>query len=128
MENKERVASLKDRLGEALRLRGMKAIELSEKTSIPKGQISYYLAGKAEPKADRLHQISVALGVSEAWLLGFDVQPERTAEQKKNDDLANIIVHLRRDSSFCEMVSDLASLSEEESESIKRFLSVLKNK
>lgn len=128
MESKERVASLKDRLGEALRLRGMKAIELSEKTSIPKGQISYYLAGKTEPKADRLHQISVALGVSEAWLLGFDVQSERTAEQKKNDDLANIIVRLRRDSSFREMVSDLASLSEEESESIKQFLSVLKNK
>ena len=128
MDNKERIAVFKDRLREALRHKGFKAIDLSESTGIPKGAISYYLAGKSTPKSDRLHVISVALDVSEAWLLGYDVPRERTIEQKKNDNLVKVIARLRKDASFRETVYDFAELSEEEAESIKQLLSVLRNK
>lgn len=74
---KERQAELKIRLNEALIVRNMRASDLSERTKIPKGAISYYLSGKSQPKADRLHLIAKALDVSEAWLLGFDVSMER---------------------------------------------------
>jgi repressor LexA len=63
-------AEIKDRLRHALDMNNMKAVELSEKTGVPKGAISYYLSGKSKPKADRLYTIAKALDVSEAWLLG----------------------------------------------------------
>lgn len=128
MNNKERIASLQDRLREALEYKNMKAIELSEATGIPKGAISYYLSGKSTPKADRLSIISRALDISETWLLGYDVPRERTTAQKKNDDLSRIIVRLRKDVKFLNMVSDLSQLSDEEAQSIEQLLSVLRNK
>lgn len=76
----EEKASFRNRFREALELRDLRAAEFSAKSGIPKGAISYYLAGKSEPKADRLHEIAVALNVSEAWLLGYNVD----LENKKN--------------------------------------------
>lgn len=121
-------SELKDRLREALDSAGMRPIELSEATGIPKSMISYYLNGKTKPKADRIYTISQALNVSEAWLLGYDVPKNRTAEQKKNDDLVKVIAKLRQDPDFFEVVSILASLEPAEYESIKHLLSALGNK
>ena len=113
---------LKDRLGQAMKLRGMKAVELSEKTGIPQGAISYYLAGRTEPKADRVYLISKVLDISEAWLLGYDVEMERTTAQKKNDKLAQLVTKMRTDNEFFSMVSALAELPEEQRSSIKTIL------
>ena len=104
---KDTKAELKDRLREALKDAGMKPIELSEKTGIPKSMVSYYLSGKTKPKADRIYIISTALGVSEAWLIGYDVPKTRTQEQKKNDQLAQLIVRMRQDSAFYNIVEML---------------------
>ena len=128
MANKERVSEFKERLRIALTIRNMKAIELSEKTDVPKGAISYYLAGKSQPKADRLYKISAALNVSEAWLLGFDIPMERTAEQKKNDDLVKIIAQMRRDPKFFDIVSKLAELPAEQYDSLTTIISALGKK
>ena len=121
-------AELKDRLAEALNAAGMRPIELSEATGIPKSMVSYYLNGKTKPKADRIYKISQVLNVSEAWLLGYDVPKNRTAEQKKNDDLVQVIAKLRNDPDFFEVVSMLAGLKPAEYESIKQILSALGNK
>ena len=72
--------------------------------------------------------MALALGVSEAWLLGYDVPKNRTAEQKKNDDLVQVIAKLRSDPEFFEVVSKLASLPTAEYSSIKQLLSALGNK
>lgn len=121
-------SSLKDRLKQALAEANMKPIELSEKTGIPKSMVSYYLNGKTKPKSDRIYIISKVLGCSEAWLLGYDVPKNRTAEQKKNDDLVSVIAKLRRDPDFFEVVSILAGLPAAEYESIKGLLTALGNK
>ena len=113
---------LKDRLGQAMKLRGMKAVELSEKTGIPQGAISYYLSGRTEPKADRVYLISKVLDISEAWLLRYDVEMERTTAQKKNDKLAQLVTKMRADNEFFSMVSALAELPEEQRSSIKTIL------
>ena len=118
----EQKATLKDRLDEALKDAGMKPIELSEVTGIPKSMVSYYLNGKTKPKADRIYKISQALGVSEAWLLGYDVPKTRTAEQKKNDDLVQVIARLRKDPDFFEVVSIFAELGPAEYASIKQLV------
>ena len=121
-------STVKERLRIALLEANMKPVELSERTGIPKSMISYYLNGKTKPKADRIFVISQALGVSEAWLLGYDVPKNRTAEQKKNDDLVQVIAKLRKDPDFFEVVSKLASLPPAEYASIKQILSALGNK
>lgn len=124
----EKVVKLKDRLREALLVRKMKAIELSESTGIPKGAISYYLAGKSQPKSDRLFLISQALSVSEAWLLGYDVPMERTVTQKKNDDLVKIIAKLRTDNKFFAIVSNLMDVPGEQYDSLATIVSALGKK
>lgn len=129
MENKkERQDEFKNRFALALELRGVRAIDLSDKTSIPKGAISYYLAGKSQPKADRLYKIATALDVSEAWLLGYAVPMDRTAESKKNDQLAGLIVKLRSDADFYEVVSMLAQLQPADRAAVHQLLVALNNK
>ena len=74
---------LKNRLRSALNLQNMKAIELSEKTGIPKSAISQYMSGYAKPKQDRIYLLARALNVSEAWLMGYDVPMERTSSKPR---------------------------------------------
>ena len=124
----ERVARLQDRLKEALAVRGMKAIDISEKLDISRGTISYYMSGKSSPKADRLNQICSMLNVSEAWMLGYDVPMERTTEQKKNDNIVRFVAQMRKDNDFFGVVSDLADLQPEEYAVVKAMISTLKKK
>lgn len=121
--NNGKIAELKDRLKEAIEAAGMRPIELSEKTNIPKSMLSYYLSGKTQPKADRLHIIAKALDVSEAWLLGFDVPKSRGDNQKKNDQLAKLIVRMRTDEDFYETVAALSKLTESQYRGIQQLIS-----
>lgn len=106
--------NLHDRLQEAMEKRGCRAVDLVDQTGIPKGTLSYYLSGKTKPKADRLYILAQVLNVSEAWLLGYDVPMERTADQKKNDQLAKLIVRLRTDENFYNTVKGLDALNEKQ--------------
>lgn len=66
-----------NRIRQAMTLRGMTQAELAAKTGISKSLISFYLAGKAEPRQNKIHAMAVALNVSEPWIMGFDVEMER---------------------------------------------------
>lgn len=84
------MAELKDRLREALRESGMKAIDLSKKTGIDKGALSHYMKGSYIPKTQNIRKLAEALNVDEGWLLGYDVEKERKTEEeilKKSNDL-----------------------------------------
>lgn len=113
---------LKDRLREAMGARGMRAVDLVEKTGIPKGTISYYLSGKTEPRADRIYIIARALDINEAWLLGYDVPMARPEERKKNDQLAKLVAKLKTDENFYNTVSALAQLTESQYRSIEQLI------
>ena len=121
MEKKE----IKDRLREAMALRGLRAVDLVEKTDIPKGAISYYLAGRSQPKADRIYLLAQALDVNEAWLIGYDVPMHRSDAQKKNDSLAKLIVRLRTDSNFYETVAALDRLNETQYRGVTQLLAAM---
>ena len=125
-EYKGVVAELKDRLRQALDIRGMKAVELCERTGIPQGAVSYYLAGKSKPKADRIYIISQALDINEAWLLGYDVPMARTTESKKNDQLSLLIARLRRDEKLFGLVVKLAAADDAQLDLIDKLVSGLK--
>lgn len=85
MTSDKKQAELSDRLRTALDARRLRAVDLCDMAGVPKGAVSYYLAGESKPKADRLHKIAKALQVSEAWLMGYDAPMHRTGTQKKND-------------------------------------------
>ena len=121
-------AEFKDRLKEAMGLRNMRPVDLCNATGVPKGAVSYYLAGRSEPKHDRLYIISQVLDVSEAWLMGYDVPMTRTEAQKKNDDLVKVVAQLRKDPEFFEVVKLLAGLPASDYASIKQLVTALAKK
>ena len=124
----ERRAEIKDRLKEALAVRGMRAIDLAERSGVPKSAISFYLAGKSKPKADRLYIIAQVLDVNEAWLLGYNVPMARTDEAKKNDILAQLVLKMRKDPEFFEAVHKLSLLDVDGFNSICQLLTVIGKK
>lgn len=123
-----KIATPAERLKQAMDEEGKKQADLRRETGLDRGAISSYLAGKYEPKQRALNKMAIALDVSELWLAGYDVPKERSAAQKKNDDLVAVIAKLRKDPDFFEVVSILASLPPAEYASIKQILSALSDK
>lgn len=66
-----------ERMKEAMRIRGLKQIDIVEKTKIGKSAISQYLSGICEPKQKNIYKIAQALNVNEAWLMGYNSTMER---------------------------------------------------
>ena len=101
------IAELKDRLQEAMNLREKKAADLANDLEIPKSALSQYLSGKSKNMDSvRMYRLCVYLNVNEAWMMGFDVPMERPKE-KNNDIMSDIIVRLRTDEGFFEVVETL---------------------
>lgn len=119
---KEQNATIAERLREALTDAGMKQIDLVRETGLDRGAVSSYLSGKYEPKQKAIYKMAAALSVSEAWLMGFPVAKDRTADQKKNDQLAKLIVKMRTDADFYNTVAALAELGEKQYKSVKDLI------
>lgn len=117
-DNYEPITTTADRLQEALSMRNMKAVELSEKSGISKSQISCYLSGKYNPKAPALYRMGVALDVSELWLSGYDVPMDRPEEQKEVDRIANladaVADRIESEKEFKELIEKINSLNSSE--------------
>ena len=50
-----------------------------------RNDLSQYVNGKVEPGQEKLTILGLALNVSEAWLMGFDVPMERQGNNNKNE-------------------------------------------
>lgn len=126
--SEKRNALTKERIREAMEAAGKTQADLVRDTGLNRGTISRYLSGEVEPRQNATHRLAIALNVSEMWLWGYDVPRVRTADQKKNDHLAQVIVQLREDSEFFDLVSMLAELPADQRASIKPLVSALSNK
>lgn len=111
-----------NRIKKALKLRGMKQIDLSNKSGIDKGSISYYCSGKYEPKQDAIYKMAKVLDVSEMWLWGYDCPMDRPIAQKNNDELSEITKRLNSDTDFFSLVKTLNSLDKEKLISVTQML------
>lgn len=76
------------RLQRILSERGLKQVDVLERAApyckeygikLNKSDLSQYVSGKVEPGQDKLTVLGLALNVSEAWLMGFDVPMERNS-------------------------------------------------
>ena len=88
------------RIKTEMEIRNLKQIDLVRMTNLGKSAISQYISGKYETKQKALHAIAIALDVSEAWLMGYDVPMQRlntiheyfiTAEEKEFLDLISYL-------------------------------------
>ena len=102
------VDTFSNRLNMAMRIRNMKATELSSKTGIAKSSLSEYINGKYEAKQDGVYLLAKALNVNEAWLMGCDVPMERDLNINNN--------------------IDTKGLDENDIEELNKFVEFLKNK
>lgn len=74
----ERVDSFRNRLEEAMRLRGKRAIDIVNATGISESAMSQYRKGMIEPKREKLMALAEYLRVDPTWLMGLDVPMETT--------------------------------------------------
>lgn len=118
----QQVATIADRLREAMVARKIKQVDLVRATGINRSAISRYLSGEYEPKNKPIYELSRVLDVSEQWLMGYDVPMERTKTQKKNDALTDIVVRLRKDVNFRSVVSSINDLDDDKLAWIQQML------
>ena len=52
----------------------IRQVDLCNKTGINKGLMNSYINGVCKPKHEKLKKLSEALDVSEAWLMGYDIE------------------------------------------------------
>lgn len=110
MDNHER----ENRIAEALNIRGLKQVELVEKTGLNKSAINNWIAQRWQPKQKAIMAMARALEVSEMWLAGYDVPMERPVEQVKADELARLIHVLRQDDKLKKLCLNIAELNNEQ--------------
>ena len=126
MSEYKRVAQIKDRLREAMREADKTQADLVRATGLNRGTVSRDLSGAVEPRHEATHKLAMVLNVSEMWLFGYDVPKYRTDEQKKNDQLAKLIVKMRTDNDFYNTVAALAELNEEQYRGIQQLVTAFK--
>lgn len=80
-----RTANFAARLNHRMQELGITAAELSRRMALSEAVISQYRSGKYEPKQDRLGAFAAALNVSEAWLMGYDVEPQPSRADHLSD-------------------------------------------
>lgn len=56
-----------------------------------KSALSQYINGKSTPDQEKLVLLARTLGVSEAWLMGYDVPMTKDSQQTNAHDIDNII-------------------------------------
>ncbi len=115
----------KNRIGEALALRGMRQMELSEKTGIDKSSINGWKQQRWQPKSEALHKMAKVLDVSELWLAGYDVPMERPLSQKKMDQQAAAILKIKSDDRYMNIVNRLCDLNDDQLSLVENLIAQL---
>ena len=87
------------RLKEIITLRNLKQVDILKAAEpyckkyglqLTKSDLSQYVSGKVEPGQDKLTLIGLALNISEAWLMGYEVPMERDIKNKADTSNLNI--------------------------------------
>lgn len=93
------------RLKQAMKDKGLKQVDVVEKakrletetgTKISKTDLSQYVNGKVTPGQKKLYVLSKILDVSEAWLLGYDVNDTRISDETRSE-INTLAAHLEGD-------------------------------
>ena len=98
-----------DRLRNIMKMRNIKQVDIIDMAQpyckqygikLNKNDLSQYVNGKNEPGQHKLSILGMALNVSEAWLMGYDVPMEREIAKEKEpsetplDDTDQLLLRL----------------------------------
>ncbi len=87
--------STSDRLKQIMKARNLRQVDILEAAEpyckkygvkLEKNALSQYVSGKVEPGQEKLSILGMALGISEAWLMGYEVPMERQVTPTVNTD------------------------------------------
>lgn len=104
-EEKSLKSKISARLKEAMRNKNLKQVDVVAKakllesemgTKISKTDLSQYVNGKVTPGQKKLYVLAKILDVSEAWLLGYDVDDARISDEKRSE-INTLAAHLDGD-------------------------------
>lgn len=77
------IDSFAHRLSYAIKIKGIRPVDISKVTGISKTNLSCYMSGKYEAKQDGVELLANALDVNPVWLMGYDVPMNRDYEKSK---------------------------------------------
>lgn len=115
----------RNRIREALSIKNMKQVDLAEKTGIAKGTVSNWIYQKYQPKQKSLMKMAQVLEVSELWLAGYDAPMDRPVEQKKSDELLQLINSIRKDDDLKNLFLSICNLSDDQRKTIESMVNEL---
>lgn len=118
--------TVKNRLEEALQIRGMKQVDLVERTGIKKSSINGWVKNRYQPKHHAVYLLAQALDVSEMWLAGYDAPMERSPEQKKMDELAKLIHKLRKNEKLQSVCVNISMLDDDQLDAVDTIIAAMK--
>lgn len=96
-----KITTTSARLKEIISKRGIKQVDILNAAKpfceqygvkLAKNDLSQYVNGKVEPGQEKLTIIGLALNVSEAWLMGYDVPINRDQPDTKEETLPSNII------------------------------------
>ena len=96
----ERISNTAQRLNELMRERNLKQVDIIEAcqpfaekygVKIGKNDVSQYVKGEVVPGQDKLTILSLALNVSEVWLMGYDVPESKEDFERLKKQPVNVI-------------------------------------
>lgn len=109
-EQYSKVATIGERIQQLLDEKGVSQADVVRATGIDKTKLSHWIKGDFKPRSNGIAALSTYFGVSEPWLMGYDVEKSRTVAQIKNDQIADLVIRLRTDEAFFKLVEELNSL------------------
>ena len=86
-------SSTSARLRQLMSETGLRQVDILEKSKpfqkqlgvkMGRSALSQYVTGKSKPDDKKLHLLSKTLNVSEAWLMGYDVEKKRVPDNERN--------------------------------------------
>ena len=82
-----KVSDFQTRLKEAMNIRGLRGVDLVEKTGFSKSKISQYVNGVHLPKQNAIYILAKVLRVDEGWLMGYECPMERRTLSGKEHEM-----------------------------------------
>lgn len=82
--------TIRNRIKEGMKMRKINAAQLAKMSGVSEASISNYLNDKVKPKTNNIQKLASALEVNEAWLMGYDVDPDADYDGVfKSDEVQN---------------------------------------
>mgnify|MGYP002713685796 CR=1 FL=1 len=118
-----------DRIKQAMNSSNLKQIDIVNKAKsleketgikLTKTDLSQYVNGKVTPGQKKLYILAKILNVSEAWLLGYDVDRARISDKSRaefNQQQDTMAAHL-----------DYSDLTEDDQKEVEQFIQFIRNR